>query len=96
MSALDDRQLLPPEDVNRIVAGLPRAPIAASDLKPTRVVLWGRHQAELIVAQELDSEIERLEARLAKARLDAAECRSRAGHFKIAAEWMAEIDAAAK
>jgi hypothetical protein len=45
------------------------------DRKETRIVLWGRHQAELLHAQNLDAEVEKLEARAKSIRDDAAECR---------------------
>ena len=56
------------------------------DQKETRIVLWGRHQAELLHAQNLDAEAERLETGAKSVRDDAAECRRRAGYIKQAAE----------
>ena len=53
---------------------------------------WGRHQAELLHAQNLDAEAEKLETGAKDIRNDAAECRRRAGHFKQAAETIGRLN----
>jgi hypothetical protein len=58
----------------------------------TRMVLWGRHEAELVRAQELDAEFEKLEAAANKSRAEAAECRRRAGHINQAAEMIGRLN----
>ena len=62
------------------------------DQKETRIVLWGRHQAELLHAQNLDAEAERLETGAKSVRDDAAECRRRAGYIKQAAETIGRLN----
>jgi hypothetical protein len=62
------------------------------DQKEARIVLWGRHQAELLHAQNLDAEAERLETRAKSIREDAAECRRRARYIKQAAETIGHLN----
>lgn len=66
-----------------------------TDHRENRVVLWGRHEIELIAAQALDERAERCDKAAAQARAAAAECRRRAGCYKEAAEALGAIDAGA-
>jgi hypothetical protein len=62
------------------------------DHQQTRIVLWGRHEAEAVHAQDLDAEAEKLEACANRIRCDAVECRRRAGYIKQAAETIRRLD----
>lgn len=62
------------------------------DDQQTRMVLWGRHDAELMRAQKFDAECEKLEAGVKKSNAEAAKCGRRVEHLKQAAEIIGRLD----
>lgn len=58
----------------------------------TRKVLWERARTERLNAQDFDATYVRLIEDARKAEAAAAECRRRADHLEIAADWLGEVD----